>query len=109
DALERDVHAVIGYRSWTGAVAYRVLGPRTPLLWPVLLLLTRPIADRIHHHLAGSRSCPLHEPTGCSRPRGGFPRAIVVVGTLLVVGNLGFGALKIGNAWPVACYPTFHW
>jgi predicted DCC family thiol-disulfide oxidoreductase YuxK len=109
DALERDVHAVIGYRSWTGAAAYRVLGPRTPLLRPVLPLLTRPVADRIYRHVADSRACRFHEPTGGFQPRDGFPRAIVVVGTFLVVGNLGFGALKIGNAWPVACYPTFHW
>jgi predicted DCC family thiol-disulfide oxidoreductase YuxK len=104
-----DVHAVIGYRSWTGAAAYRVLGPRTPLLWPVLPLLSRPVAARLYRHVADSRSCSVHEPTGRSRPRDGFPRATVVVGTLLVVGNLVFGALKIGNAWPVACYPTFHW
>jgi predicted DCC family thiol-disulfide oxidoreductase YuxK len=109
DALDRDVHAVIGYRSWTGAAAYRMLGPRTPLLWPVLPLLTRPIADRIYRHVADSRSCRLHEPSGSLRPRDGFPGAIVVVGTLLVLVNLAFGALKIGNAWPFACYPTFHW
>ncbi len=109
DAIELDVHAVIGYRSWTGAAAYRMLVPRTPLLCPVLPLLTRPIADRIYRHVADSRSCRLHEPTGSLRPRDGFPGAIVVVGTLLVLGNLAFGALKIGNAWPFACYPTFHW
>jgi predicted DCC family thiol-disulfide oxidoreductase YuxK len=109
DALEPDVHAVIGYRSWRGAAAYRVLGPRTPLLWPVLPLLTRPVAARVYRHVADSRSCNVHEPSGGFRPRDGFPRAVVVVGTLLVVGNLVFGALKIGNAWPVACYPTFHW
>src|SRR5262249_59313337 len=76
DALERDVHAVIGYRSWRGAAAYRVLGPRTPLFWPVLPLLTRPVPARLSRHVADSRSCSDREPSGGFRPRDGFPRAI---------------------------------
>src|SRR5262249_38634030 len=69
---------------------------------------SRPVAARLYRHVADSRSCSVHEPTGGSRPRDGFPRATGVVGTLLVVGNLVFGALKIRHGWPVARYPTFH-
>jgi hypothetical protein len=42
------------------------------------------------------------------RLRHGFPRGVVIVGTLLVAGNVAFGALQISNAWPFACYPTFR-
>jgi predicted DCC family thiol-disulfide oxidoreductase YuxK len=108
DALGRSVHAVRGRRSWAGVAAYRVIGPRVLLLWPVLPFLTLPIADRVYRHVADSRSCRLPAPAEGLRPRGGFPRAAAVVGTLLVAGNVAFGALQISNGWPFACYPTFR-
>jgi predicted DCC family thiol-disulfide oxidoreductase YuxK len=108
DALGRSVHAVRGRRSWAGVAAYQVVGSRLPLLWPVLPFLTLPIADRVYWHVADSRSCRLPVPAEGLRPRGGFPRAVAVVGTLLVAGNVAFGALQISNGWPFACYPTFR-
>jgi predicted DCC family thiol-disulfide oxidoreductase YuxK len=108
DALGRSVHAIRGRRSWTGVAAYQVVGSRLPLLWPVLPFLTLPVADRVYWHVADSRSCRLPVPAEGLRPRGGFPRAVVVVGTLLVAGNVAFGALQISNGWPFACYPTFR-
>ena len=108
DALGRSVYAVRGRRSWVGVAAYQTIGPRVPVLWPVLPFLTLPIADRVYRHVADSRSCPLPALAEALRPRDGFPRAIVVVGTLLVAGNVAFGALQISNGWPFACYPTFR-
>src|SRR5262245_14953821 len=108
DALGRGVHAVRGRRRWAGVAAYQAIGPRFPLLWPVLALLILPIADRVYRHVADPASCRLPAPAGGFLPRDGFPRGVVVVGTLLVAGNIAFGALQISNAWPFACYPTFR-
>jgi predicted DCC family thiol-disulfide oxidoreductase YuxK len=105
-ALDRSVYAVRGRRSWAGGAAYRAVGPRIPLLWPVLPFLALPVADRVSRHVIDSPWRRL--PTGGFRPRDGFPRGVVVVGTLLVAGNVAFGALQISNAWPFACYPTFR-
>jgi len=107
DALGRSVHAVRGRRSWAGVAAYRVVGPRLPLLWSVLPFLGLPIADHVYRHVADSRSCSLPALVGGLRLRD-FPRGVVVVGTLLVAGNVAFGALQIGDGWPFACYPTFR-
>src|SRR5262249_11366127 len=51
DALGRGVHAVRGRRRWAGVAAYQAIGPRFPLLWPVLALLIPPIADRLCRHV----------------------------------------------------------
>src|SRR5262249_12882286 len=108
DALGRSVHAVRGRRSWAGVAAYRAIGPRVPLLWPALPFLTLPIADRVYRHVADSRACRLPLPAEGLRPLRRSPPAVAVVGTLLVAGNVAFGALQISNGWPFACYPTFR-
>src|SRR5262249_4075908 len=101
-ALGHSVHAVRGRRRWAGVAPYQTIGPRLPLLWPVLPL----IADRVYRHVADSRSRPA--PVEGLRLPDGVPRGVVVVGALLVAGNVAFGALQISNAWPFACYPTFR-
>jgi len=32
---------------------------------------------------------------------------IIVVGAFLILGNFGYGFLKLNNGWPLSCYPTF--
>lgn len=41
-------------------------------------------------------------------PSGRWPRASMVVASVLLVGNLGYGAAGISDGWPFACYPKFH-
>jgi predicted DCC family thiol-disulfide oxidoreductase YuxK len=62
-ALLRDMHVVVGKKSWTGFSAYRVLAVRIPILWPILPFLylwpIPPLARRIYRHVADSRSCSI--------------------------------------------------
>ena len=36
------------------------------------------------------------------------PWAVMVIGTMLVAGNLWAGALAKMDGWPLACYPLFN-
>jgi predicted DCC family thiol-disulfide oxidoreductase YuxK len=115
-ALMRDMHAVVGNKKWVGFAAYRALAARIPILWPAVpLLYLWPIptfANRIYRRVADSRVCNIaHDPLkfdwGTESKFAKGAGAVIIVGVLLLLGNFLFGIANIGNAWPLAAYPTF--
>jgi hypothetical protein len=90
-----------------GLSAWRTLAFRIPLLWPALpffhlfpatVLAAHPAAD------AGRRTLSLKADDGKLHSRS---RAAVVLGSLLIAGNALFGAARVSNGWPLACFPLF--
>lgn len=109
-----DMHVVGDGAIPTGYNAYRALAWRIPVLWPTLPFLglapVEALGTRIYRRVADSRVCRVNHPPQKAAPR---PQqrfivyAIAVVGVLLIVPNLFFGANRTMSAWPFACYPTF--
>ncbi len=58
--LLKDMHAMVGRKTWKGYQAYRVIATRVPILWPVLPFLyvwpVTLIGSRIYRHVADSRA-----------------------------------------------------
>ena len=115
-ALMRDMHAVVGHKKWAGFAAYRAIAARIPALWPAApLLYLWPIptfANRIYRYVADSRACDIpHESLkidfGTDSRFEKSSGVVITVGVLLLLGNFLFGIANIGNAWPLAAYPTF--
>lgn len=114
--LMLDMHAVVGERRFAGFAAYRAIAARIPWLWPALpWLYLRPVealGTRIYRHVADSRACRVAQAPVAStqRQRSGVPvtmYATIAVGSVLVMGNVFFGAAKMDAAWPFVCYPRF--
>lgn len=116
-AFMRDMFAVVGKKSWHGFAAYRALAARIPILWPVVpLLYVWPIPEigkAIYRQVADSRTCSIAE-GGWRKVWSGEchsamrSRGVTMVGTVLLSGNILFGIARITDAWPFACFPTFH-
>jgi predicted DCC family thiol-disulfide oxidoreductase YuxK len=115
-AFLRDMHVVVETKSWAGFAAYRALATRLPLLWPavpVLYLWPIPLlASRIYRRVADSRVCnfprePLKTELGGEARFAMNVATVTTVGAFLLLGNFLVGIGGIGNAWPLAAYPTF--
>ncbi len=113
--VETDVQAVTENRVQAGFAAYRALGHRIPLFWPVLpLLYLRPIAclgEFGYRRIANARhrcdeTCS-HIAFSEWRPRDLRLLGTSAVGTLLLAGCIVCGVDHIVSGWPSACYPTF--
>jgi hypothetical protein len=66
----------------------------------------RRFADGVGHRAPASTAAG-PPPAPAPDPRG-RPVAVMIVGGLLVVGNVWAGALAKMDAWPLACYPLFN-
>jgi len=115
-ALMADIHAIVGRTRWTGFRAYRALAARIPILWPVLPLLyiwpIPMIGERLYRHGTDTRTCrTFKSPVRWKREAGGRPMpagvATVVVGVILLSGNIFYGIRGETRSWPFACYPKF--
>jgi predicted DCC family thiol-disulfide oxidoreductase YuxK len=115
-ALLKDMHAVVGMKSWTGFSAYRMLARRIPVLWPAVPLLylwpIAMVARRVNRHVADARQCSMPcEPSLTAWEREGRlalgSRPVTVIGSLLLLGNIIVGAGDIHFSWPLAAYPSF--
>jgi hypothetical protein len=116
-ALMVDMHVVMDRRAWAGFSAYRALCTRMPILWPIWpFLYIWPIpamAKQIYQYVADSRMCRIaYTP---SRPKAAHEespqrrvRAVIVLGSMLLLANTLYGITKQGAGWPFACFPTFH-
>ncbi len=116
EALSRDMHVVEPTRVLKGFDGYRAMVFRLPLLWPILpFLFVWPITTLgriIYRRVADSRTCSIKDRVKAAEqtPAPVYPlgRLTIFVGVFLIIGNLFFGAFKIGSGWPLACYPTFE-
>jgi predicted DCC family thiol-disulfide oxidoreductase YuxK len=114
-AARKDMHAVSGDQTWTGFAAYRALASRVPLLWPIVPLLhwapIEAVGTKSYRGIADSRTCTLPQRTSQivyrseSSARG--YTSVVIVGILLLAGNVYTGGRRIMSGWPFACYPLF--
>jgi len=116
-ALMQNMHVVIGKNHWAGFPAYRVWALRIPVLWPLVpFLYIWPIpsaANRIYRLVADSRVCHIADaamlkPVNVEERRQSGCGATAVVGTFLVLSIALAGIGDVGNAWPLARYPTFE-
>lgn len=111
------LQAIKGPHRWDGGAAYRALAWRLPILWPVIPLLYvwpgTALGRAWCRH--GMASCgggalgrpPLPNPARCEGRPPVPSRAVVIVGVLLLAGNLYCGLRRRQLAWPLSCYPTF--
>ena len=115
-ALMKDMYTVKNDKHWAGFYSYRALASRIPFLWPVLPFLylwpVPMLGKSIYRRIADSRTCDLTggSKAGVRPDRQGLPlrrRAIIVVGSFLVIINALFGAFRLRDGWPFACYSTF--
>jgi predicted DCC family thiol-disulfide oxidoreductase YuxK len=114
-ALRKDLHAVSGDQTWVGFAAYRTLAARLPLLWPIVPLLhwapIEAVGTKFYRRVAHSQTGTPPQRTAQtayraeSSARGFAP--VVIVGILLLAGNVYTGGRKIMSGWPFACYPLF--
>jgi len=114
--LLQDMHVVVGTKSWTGFSAYRILAMRIPILWPVvpfLYLWPLPmIACRVYRYVADSRWCNIPREPSLTAWRGEGRRAwgsyaVIITGSLFLLGNIIVGVGDVGFCWPLARYPSF--
>lgn len=82
---------------------------RLPLCWPVLLLLwLPPVRRHLWQRLTARRDAAREADSPTSVVPGGIlHRALLMVGTFLIVTAALFGAAGKGFAWPLATYPSF--
>jgi hypothetical protein len=103
-AVAAGLHAVLGTRVWSGSAAYRAIIRRIPSLWVAwpLLLATRTAEQHVACPILSAPPAP-----PARRDRSLAPAA--VMGTALLLGNVGFGVAFEHMAWPLFCFPTFAW
>ena len=114
-ALLRDMHALRGGHRAVGYDAYVAMAWRNIALMPILPLLylppVRAVGVRIYRRIADSRTCSIVDvprpAANNAPPSRALMLALLIVGVVLVAGNVLAGAVKLGYAWPLACYPTF--
>ena len=108
--------AVRSGQTFVGFLAYRAIAIRMPVLWPILpFLFFAPVAsigDYTYRQVARSRTCnqlqrPGLQPVDTTSASAKALVPVVIVGMVLLAGNIYCGARHIMNGWPFACYPTF--
>jgi predicted DCC family thiol-disulfide oxidoreductase YuxK len=110
--LMTDMHGVIGPNVFKGFGAYQRIAGRLPLLWPLYPFLflgfVQTIGNRVYRNVADHRACKLMPKNAkpAVRPEPSNA-ALIIVGTILIAGNVVFGFMGKGSGWPFACYPTF--
>ncbi len=114
-AARKDMRAVSGAQTWVGFAAYRTLAARLPLLWPIVPLLhwapIEAVGTKLYRRIADSRTWSLPQRTSQIAYRSdssarGYT-SVVIVGILLLAGNVYAGGRRIMSGWPFACYPLF--
>jgi predicted DCC family thiol-disulfide oxidoreductase YuxK len=110
-ALIRDIHVVLGAKTWCGFSAYREWIKRLPIFWVAIPFMyawpvTR-LGSRIYRHIADSRVCMIADNTTAPVSNRKSVFAIGLVGGLLTYVAVLCAVGKI-HTWPIACYPTFE-
>ncbi len=118
-AIQRPTGMMFAVLSSGGELAlgydgYKMISSHIVLLWPVRLLMTTKLIDRlgraIYDRVAFSRTCNILDKTAEARELA-FG-AIVTPGARVVSSSLVGAMFMLGvahavNCWPLACYPTF--
>jgi predicted DCC family thiol-disulfide oxidoreductase YuxK len=112
--LLRDMHAVAGGQVWKGFHAYRAIAWRFPIFWPILpFLFLPPVAwagTAIYRHTADSRTCAIPQRVAPGKKEARRPAMVLpllLLASVLLVGNIYCGVTRTVAGWPFACYPPF--
>jgi predicted DCC family thiol-disulfide oxidoreductase YuxK len=110
EQLLEDFHGIIGQKILKGFAVYQAIAWRVPILWLCLPFIglgkINNVGHSIYRNIADGRVCRIAGSSSAYAPVFSN-KLLLLVGTILVVGNIIFGTQKIMNGWPFACYPTF--
>lgn len=115
NALLKDIHTVVGKKSWQGFSAYRALSRRILILWLLLpLMYLLPIGDRLYQKISDYSTSnivnkPLISSTTINYKSGKKAniKLIMTVGILFLFLSIYYNIKLEPRAWPFSSYPTF--